>query len=361
MIPTPAPAPVPAAAAVESNQEARIPEDPITPGETVTVRVVVFNASDGVDSYDATARSGHGGRRDRRRRAAGRPGQQHHDRHRGVGTVVASGANRSADVGASVAVVEATLRAVAPGTANLRLSVETLRDGDGRSYTVTRSPEPGLTVSGPPTVVLPDPPTDPDGDGLYEDLDGSDGFTIVDVAAFLGAFDRIADGNGNARFFDFDSDGGESVVDVAALLDGLRAGRSGRAGGSAGRERPEPGDRGRRPIGAGFPVPVGRDLAGWTPDTGHRTEDGRDGKPLRASLGRRPLRHGVTTGRNAVSPRHDRGDTVDRTPGRDGRATSGYRHRYERTPSHDVACRRLMGCGWGWLGPAHSGPGWAGR
>jgi hypothetical protein len=60
-------------------------------------------------------------------------------------------------------------------------------------------------------------PTDPDGDGLYEDVTGDGRFSIVDVAAFLDLFDDEAV-TAQPRPFDFNDDGEIDILDVATLL-----------------------------------------------------------------------------------------------------------------------------------------------
>jgi hypothetical protein len=68
----------------------------------------------------------------------------------------------------------------------------------------------------PPPIVDGRPPTDPDGDGVYEDIDGSGTVTLVDVAVLLGAYDdpSVRDAVG----YDVDGSGTVTLVDVAALL-----------------------------------------------------------------------------------------------------------------------------------------------
>jgi len=61
-------------------------------------------------------------------------------------------------------------------------------------------------------------PTDPDGDGLYEDVNGDGTFDIVDVQAL---FDNLDDETiqGSTDAFDFNDDGEVDVVDVQKLFD----------------------------------------------------------------------------------------------------------------------------------------------
>jgi hypothetical protein len=83
--------------------------------------------------------------------------------------------------------------------------------GDG----VTEAP-PALSGSGPTSERA----TDPDGDGLYEDVNGDGSFTIVDVATLLRSFDGSVAAQHTAAF-DFKSDGRLTILDVVELLQEL--------------------------------------------------------------------------------------------------------------------------------------------
>lgn len=71
----------------------------------------------------------------------------------------------------------------------------------------------GSEGDGPGPVVGGDPPTDPDGDGLYEDIDGDGEFTIGDVQLFFQNRDSDAIQD-NAEFFNF-SRGEPAEVTIA--------------------------------------------------------------------------------------------------------------------------------------------------
>jgi len=76
--------------------------------------------------------------------------------------------------------------------------------------------------AGPPPIVGNDNPTDPDGDGLYEDIDGSGDFTIFDVQALFSHLNDPAVQN-NAQYYRFQegNTGSIGVFDVQALFNKL--------------------------------------------------------------------------------------------------------------------------------------------
>lgn len=62
-----------------------------------------------------------------------------------------------------------------------------------------------------------DLPLDPDGDGVCEDVTGTDGVGVVDVQRLFVIYDGLA-GTDNSRAFDFNGDETVDVVDVQALF-----------------------------------------------------------------------------------------------------------------------------------------------
>ena len=109
------------------------------------------------------------------------------------------------------------------GETSLDLSVADIADSDASSYRVESATGATLTVSedaGPPP--LPDQdnaPQDLDGDGLYEDVNGDDQFSIADVQIFFQNRDSDAVQN-NPEAFNFDETDPPAVTigDVQALF-----------------------------------------------------------------------------------------------------------------------------------------------
>jgi PKD repeat protein len=95
-------------------------------------------------------------------------------------------------------------------TVTLTVTDETgLNDTETRVVTVETVPDPVCSTCGNPT--------DPDDDGLYEDVDGSGGFTFFDVLALYDYF-RNAESPA-VEPFDFSEDGAFTFFDVLALYD----------------------------------------------------------------------------------------------------------------------------------------------
>jgi hypothetical protein len=92
-------------------------------------------------------------------------------------------------------------------------------------YDIAKTRGAEVTVStavGPPPVVTDDPPQDDDGDGLYEDFDGDEAFTLGDVQQFFE--NRNADVvQNNAAFFNFSGTDPDEVTiaDVKAHFEML--------------------------------------------------------------------------------------------------------------------------------------------
>lgn len=130
---------------------------------------------------------------------------------------IEAAAGDTADTG-TVTIAPVTISAESPGTADISLSVETIGDEAGSPYTVSTVSNATLSASaGPPPVVGDQNPTDPDGDGVYEDINGDGEFDILDVQALFVNRDA-ATVTDNPQWYDFNDDGDVNIVDVQALF-----------------------------------------------------------------------------------------------------------------------------------------------
>ena len=88
-------------------------------------------------------------------------------------------------------------------------------NGSATASTIAVLAEENATTSTP--VVVVDPVTDPDGDGVYEDVNGDGSYTVTDVQALFANRDSAAIRN-DPDAFDFNGDGEFSINDVQALF-----------------------------------------------------------------------------------------------------------------------------------------------
>jgi hypothetical protein len=102
---------------------------------------------------------------------------------------------------------------------DFQVTWQTQPDDYPRLQSLPRSPDRTPFPDGIPGV-SDDPPTDPDGDGIYEDVNGDGDFDIFDVQAFLETFSSSSIQN-NSELFDVTGDGRVTIFDVQALLDQL--------------------------------------------------------------------------------------------------------------------------------------------
>lgn len=129
----------------------------------------------------------------------------------------------------SVSIASVTVVGVGPGTTDVTLNVTALGNESGQSYTVESTTDASLEVLELPPVDPgggdgPDPavPTDPDDDGVFEDINGDGDFTVADVQLLF------AERNSNTvteygTYYDINGDGTFDIVDVQALWTELNA------------------------------------------------------------------------------------------------------------------------------------------
>jgi len=114
-----------------------------------------------------------------------------------------------------------TISGVEAGSTSLSVSVDSIGTPDAESYDIAQTSGTALTVTqGIPPLVGDSAPTDPDGDGVYEDVNGDGTTDIADVQALLDSFDGQT-AQDNAASFDVNEDGRLDVTDVIRLLSEL--------------------------------------------------------------------------------------------------------------------------------------------
>ena len=191
----------------------------LPPEGSVTAGVVVQNISDGVGAYNfelsvndtsvATIESVD---------LAGNPDVQtvSVDEDGSSASVEAALAGTADD--GDVTISSVTFSTHSRGDVAVDLVVNALGNEGGESYEVSTVEDGTIRVEDTaPVVIGNSPATDPDGDGLYEDINGDGSFNIVDVQALFANRGSDAIQN-NPSLFDFNRDGTVNVVDVQALF-----------------------------------------------------------------------------------------------------------------------------------------------
>lgn len=123
----------------------------------------------------------------------------------------------TADTG-EVTIGTITITGEAGGDATIAANIETIGDESGNRYNVTSVTNASVSVIAGPGDLTGNgnPATDPDGDGVYEDVNGDQSVDVLDVQSLftnLGT-DAIA----NEPGLDFNGDGTVDVLDVQTLF-----------------------------------------------------------------------------------------------------------------------------------------------
>ncbi|WP_246998606.1 alkaline phosphatase PhoX [Halosolutus gelatinilyticus] len=124
--------------------------------------------------------------------------------------------------GRQVTLATIELEGVDTGTTDLTIDVHALDDDDGAA--IEPDPRPGVVVTGPPPIGGGPggggAPTDPDGDGRFEDVNGNGRLDYDDIVLL---FESIEDDavELNEDAFDFNENGRIDYDDVVALYDEL--------------------------------------------------------------------------------------------------------------------------------------------
>ncbi len=131
-----------------------------------------------------------------------------------INELISSGAN-------NVLLATLTIRGDAPGKANLLISVSGMDDDNGTQInpaTVASQVEVSAVVPFPCEVCKM--PTDPDGDGLYEDINGNGRKDFNDVVVFFNYLEWVT-GNQPISSFDFNGNGRIDFNDIIKLFEEL--------------------------------------------------------------------------------------------------------------------------------------------
>jgi len=116
--------------------------------------------------------------------------------------------------GRNVPLATLTLRGDSTGTTDLQVAVGSLDDESGDA--VDAEARSGVLVTGPPTVTGGSAPTDPDGDGFYEDLNGNERLDYEDIEILFSNFDADSV-TMNKSAYDFNENGRLDFDDIVDL------------------------------------------------------------------------------------------------------------------------------------------------
>jgi len=118
--------------------------------------------------------------------------------------------------GRKIPLATLTVRGDSTGTTDLRVDV---RQMDGESGDpIDATAREGVLVTGPPTVTGGSAPTDPDGDGLYEDLNGNGRLDYEDIEILFSNFDADSV-TMNESAYDFNENGQLDFDDIVDLYE----------------------------------------------------------------------------------------------------------------------------------------------
>jgi len=118
--------------------------------------------------------------------------------------------------GRNVPLATLTVRGDSTGTTDLQVAVNRMDDEEGTA--IDANARTGVLVTGPPTVTGGSAPTDPDGDGLYEDLNGNGRLDYEDIEILFNNFDADSV-TMNESAYDFNENGQLDFDDIVDLYE----------------------------------------------------------------------------------------------------------------------------------------------
>jgi secreted PhoX family phosphatase len=132
-------------------------------------------------------------------------------------TIRAADTDRNVQAGGRhVPLATLTVRGDSTGTTDLQVGVNQMDNEDGNP--IDANARTGVLVTGPPTVTGGSAPTDPDGDGLYEDLNGNGRLDYEDIEILFSSFDADSV-TMNKSAYDFNENGQLDFDDIVDLYE----------------------------------------------------------------------------------------------------------------------------------------------
>jgi hypothetical protein len=138
-------------------------------------------------------------------------------------TLTATGGLAGISAGSNVTLGTVTVRGNNTGSTTLGMSVSTLLDGSNANINAGVSGGQVSVTQGP--SALPgqsQAPTDPDSDGVYEDINGDGSADLRDLQPFFNLVQTSASSPSNAAFFDINGDGNADLKDLQPFFNEVR-------------------------------------------------------------------------------------------------------------------------------------------
>lgn len=229
-------APASAQAGVSTDVSITPPNQTVAPGSAVTYDIAVDSAPDGIDSYQYTvSTSDPSSATITDFSFGGSPATESVSYAADNSSVDVQGGFVGLSGGQAIVIGTVTVKGDSLGdSADIALSVTQLVDSNNNNIQIQNTNSATLSVTGAgPGDVTGDgnPATDPDGDGLYEDVTGDGTADATDVDAL----ETYIDNGGSDLAFDFSEDGKLDLLDYRALKNELGVGGGGGNGGSSDR------------------------------------------------------------------------------------------------------------------------------
>jgi len=132
-------------------------------------------------------------------------------------TIRVADTNRNVEAGGrNVPLATLTVRGASTGTTDLQVDVSQMDNESGDP--IGANAREGVLVTGPPTVTGGAAPTDPDGDGLYEDMNGNGRLDYEDIEILFNNFDADSV-TMNKSAYDFNENGQLDFDDIVDLYE----------------------------------------------------------------------------------------------------------------------------------------------
>ena len=204
----------------------RQPQQTVTTNGTTTVDIVLTDAPNGVSTYSFTLTSGDSNTATFTDFSfGGSPSSSTKQLRYGSNnaTLTATGGLAGISAGSNVTLGTVTIKGTTKGSTTLGVTVDSLLDRNNAQISAGVSNGTVSVTSGP--SALPgqsQPPTDPDGDGVFEDLNGDGSADLRDLQPFFNLVRPSASPPSTPSAFDINGDGSADLRDLQPFFNEVR-------------------------------------------------------------------------------------------------------------------------------------------